>query len=96
MIGVSPDASEKLLDFLREQGYIVEQSQERDAYGLYIDRGVRCEESEEKGLIERIETADVPLIKLGRWPDGMKSALTVTGDLDCITLMDFFVRIFEV
>jgi len=96
VIGASPEASEKLLDFLREQGYIVEQSQDRDAYGMYIDGTVRCEEAEEKRLIERIENAEIPLIKFGRWPDGAKSALAVTGDMDCITLMDFLMRIVEV
>ena len=66
MIGASPEASGKLLDFLRGDGYIAERSEDRSAYGVYIDGTVRCEEAEEKRLIERIETAEVPLVKLGR------------------------------
>ena len=31
-----------------------------------------------------------------RWPNGFKSALSVTGDIDSITLFDFMMRIFEV
>jgi len=57
---------------------------------------VRYEEAEEKRVIERIERADVPLLKVGRWPEGAKSALAVPGDLDCITLTDLFMRIVEV
>jgi hypothetical protein len=35
-----------------------------------------------------------PLVKLGRWPDGAKSALCLTGDLDALSLVDYLSRVF--
>jgi hypothetical protein len=33
-----------------------------------------------------------PLVRFGTWPQGCKSALSVTGDIDALTIWDFVQR----
>jgi len=42
-----------------------------------------------------IEKAPGPLVRVWRWPDGARSALAATGDIDALTLRDFVVRSWE-
>ncbi len=47
-------------------------------------------------LLQKIEQLDAPLLYFGCWPDGNRAALAITGDIDSVTIQDFFLRIFEV
>jgi peptidoglycan/xylan/chitin deacetylase (PgdA/CDA1 family) len=90
-IGVSPGTSLALTDFLHQQGYIVETSEESHRYSYYFDQTEFTVEHE-RPLLAQIEGTDRPLVRLGRWPDGACSALAVTGDIDAITLCDYGLR----
>ena len=46
-------------------------------------------------LVARIEALEQPAIHFGIWPDGARASLAVTGDIDSITIQDFFLRIAE-
>lgn len=75
---------------------------EADLCALYLDvpeglGATREEQIQRRGsLLERIERLDVPLLHFGCWPDGHRAALAVTGDIDSVTIQDFFLRILEV
>lgn len=90
-IGISPDAVPALVSFLKQQGYIVETALNPDQYSFYLDRKVLSRE-DERGVLAQIEESDFPLARLGRWPNGARSALSVTGDLDALTLWDYGLR----
>ena len=92
-VGLSPLASPKLADFLRQQGYIVEISEESQLYSHYFDQAEFIAE-QERPLLAQIERSDRPLVRLGRWPDGARSALSITGDIDALTLWDYGLRLF--
>jgi peptidoglycan/xylan/chitin deacetylase (PgdA/CDA1 family) len=92
-IGLSPATSPTLADFLREQGYIVEISEEKRRYSYYFDRAEFTAE-QERPLLAQIEETGRPLVRLGRWPDGARSALAITGDIDALTLWDYSLRLF--
>jgi len=47
-------------------------------------------------LLQQIEELKAPLIYYGYWPNGCRAALSITGDIDSITIQDFFRRIIEV
>ncbi len=47
-------------------------------------------------LLEELEELETPLIYYGCWPKGYRAALSITGDIDSITIQDFFRRIVEV
>jgi peptidoglycan/xylan/chitin deacetylase (PgdA/CDA1 family) len=90
-IGVSSAVSPKLASFLREQGYIVEANPESHHYDFYFKQSEFTVE-QGRSLLAQIERADCPMVRLGRWPNGARSALAVTGDIDALTLWDYSMR----
>ncbi len=90
-IGVSPGTTSTLISFLKQQGYILEISSHPAAYSFYLDRGsFSC--NEERRLLTEIEGAHYPLVRFGRWPNGTRSAMAVTGDIDALTVWDYGLR----
>jgi len=89
-IGVSKTAPPALVAFLREQGYWLETATSAhqlvlgDTYFAAADR---------LPLLRKIEAADTPLLRFGRWPRRFHSALAVSGDLDSFTWWDYFDRV---
>lgn len=93
-IGVSTESDPALLDFLTQQGYIVEQTTQPELYSHYLD--IRTfSPAEQRALVEEIEAADYPLAKLSRWPNGAQSAFNVTGDIDALTVWDYSLRLWS-
>ncbi len=103
-IGLSLRTAAEVEDFLYEQGYAFVRCSEQDAhlYACYLDipaglRATREEEIQWKSrLLQQIEALAAPLIYYGAWPNGCHAALSVTGDIDSVTIQDFFRRIMEV
>jgi peptidoglycan/xylan/chitin deacetylase (PgdA/CDA1 family) len=95
IIGVSRESSPSAVRFLRNEGYIVEQSDHPDDYSIYFNNLGQFDEAHEKPLSQEIERSDAPLLRYWRWPNQARSALSVTGDIDSITLCDFVLRVFE-
>ena len=103
-IGVSPNSPQEIDDFLYEQGYPFVHCSPEDAqqYAYYLDMpeglGMTREEQlkRKSKIVHHIETLDAPFVYFGCWPDGRRAALSITGDIDSITVQDFFLRIIEV
>jgi hypothetical protein len=103
-LSVSLQTSQDVEDFLLEQGYPFVRCSEQNAhhYAYYLDlpEGLgttRKEQVQRKSrLLEQIEELQAPLIYYGCWPNGYRAALSITGDIDSITIQDFFRRIIEV
>ena len=91
IIGVSLSSAPQLAQFLRQQGYIFESVDENRAHSIYLDRPTFYHE-DERGLLSQLEESKQPLVKMGRWPNGARSALCVTGDIDALTLWDYGLR----
>lgn len=86
-IGVGNNCSNELIDFLTSEGYIVVKGK---VCGIYFDGMTNFNKFE---LLERIENSGAPIIRFWRWPYGARSCLSITGDIDAITLVDFFMRL---
>ena len=103
-IGVSSQTSQQVLDFLNEQGYpyIFCSQDKAHNYSMYLDipegLGTRRDDQvvRKNAIVEQVEALEAPLLRFGCWPDGAKAALAISGDIDSITLQDFFLRILEV
>ncbi len=91
IIGVHPDSSASLSGFLRQQGYLVEISPDAQNYSIYFQQP-RFAPEDERPLLAEMEKRAEPLIRLARWPNGARSALCVTGDIDAFTLGDYGLR----
>ncbi len=103
-IGLSPESPQQVKYFLYEQGYPVVRCAQEDAqkYALYLDipegLGATREEQRERrsALVQQIEQLDAPLLYFGCWPDNNRAALAISGDIDSVTVQDFFLRVLEV
>jgi hypothetical protein len=95
VIGVGPESPPNAVAFLTNEGFVVERSREAARYGIYLPDLTHFQETDERPLAEKIEKSDAPLLRYWRWPNGAKSALSVTGDIDSVTLIDFALRVCE-
>jgi peptidoglycan/xylan/chitin deacetylase (PgdA/CDA1 family) len=93
-IGLHASAKARVTSFLREQGYIIDTGEAATRCATYVDPATLARLTSEVELINYIEASTGPLIRYGRWPNGAKSALCVTGDLDALTLLDYASRLF--
>jgi len=92
-VGVSTRSPAAVLAFLAEEGFPAERSDDAARYGAWVD--VPGDAVDESAVLAALEAADGPMVRLGRWPAGARSALSVTGDIGCMTLQDFALRIWE-
>lgn len=92
-VGLESNTAPEIEDFLKQQGYLVDTSESASRCSVYIS----CEKTNQLGctpqLVQFIENMKTPLLRYGRWPNGAKSAMSITGDLDAITLMDYASRL---
>jgi peptidoglycan/xylan/chitin deacetylase (PgdA/CDA1 family) len=103
-IALSPTTPAAVKDFLHEQGYAVMRASESAAheYSLYLDLpeglGLTRQAQRERcsALLEEIERLEAPLLSFACWPAPHRAALAISGDIDSITIQDFFLRIIEV
>jgi peptidoglycan/xylan/chitin deacetylase (PgdA/CDA1 family) len=95
-IGLSPDTPSALISFLQQQGYLVETDADADAQScaFHLNRTDFAPE-DERPLLEQVEKGTWPLLRLARWPHGAQSALSITGDIDALTLWDYVLRVFD-
>jgi hypothetical protein len=93
VVGLSPRTTTVMREFVREEGFVVEVSEDRERFGAYLD--LPPDEISEMGILAHLESAPGPLVRLWRWPAGARSALALTGDIDSITLQDFALRLWE-
>lgn len=103
-IGLSSRTPHEVEDFLYEQGYPFMRcsEQESSSYAYYFDSPeglgkdrkaqIQCKTQ----IVQHIEELTAPFIYFGCWPDDCRAALSITGDIDSITIQDFFLRIIEV
>jgi hypothetical protein len=91
-LGVSISSTPYLKSFLSQQGYIVEQAEDGQSHSIFIDRP-RFNYEDERSLLAQIEQKSFPLVRFGRWPNGARSALSITGDIDALTIWDYTLRL---
>ena len=103
-IGISPTTSQQVVNFLYEQGCPFARCAQEEAhnYACYLNLpeglGITAQEQLQRksALVQQIEELEAPLLHFGCWPDGNRAALAISGDIDSVTVQDFFLRILEV
>ncbi len=94
-VGLGDGVPETTRAFLVEQGYLVETGAGARQCELYLTQPAVAA-LDEVQLIECIEASTAPLVRWWRWPSERKSALSVTGDLDTVSLMDYMTRLIAI
>ncbi len=92
VIGYSPSTSNTLVYFLQQLGYILEICQDNEPYAYKIDLA-EFDVSQEREVVNQIEVSGCPLLRLGQWPNSAQSALSITGDIDALTVWDYGLRL---
>lgn len=95
VVGIPNKTSKKFRNFLRNEGIIFEESEERENYSIYLDTFNDFSTEDEIKVLGLIHSTKYPFIRFWRWPNGNKSALSITGDIDALTSIDFFYRLLK-
>ena len=107
VVAVTARTPDEVRDFLAEQGYpvvtVVTASDDDDhnsACVVDLPGGLGATRAEQiarrAALVDQVEGSAAPLVRLALWPNRYHAALAVSGDIDSITVQDFFLRILEV
>jgi peptidoglycan/xylan/chitin deacetylase (PgdA/CDA1 family) len=91
-VGVAPDVPAWVRDLVAAEGYLVETDVPGEC-AVRLDGAAVARLDRELGLVEHLERAEGPLVRVWRWPDGARSALAATGDLDALSLVDYAARL---
>jgi peptidoglycan/xylan/chitin deacetylase (PgdA/CDA1 family) len=93
LVGIAPDLPAPAIDFLLEQGYLLDRSPSAQACTIYLDEAFIGVRPNRRNWIEAIESCPGPLLRFWPWPDGCRSALSISGDLDALSLLDYGSRL---
>lgn len=96
LIGLLPGIPEWVSSSLKRMGYLVASGENTRNCGFLIDSDIAEHYSNPVLLIAHIESLDLPMVRFWPWPDGHRSALCLTGDLDALSLMDYATRLLPV
>ena len=96
-IGVSPNAPESLVTFLEGEGFYVEESTAKNKFKIYFDFDHSdFEEKDKLSIIRKIEGSNASLVRIWRWPYGARNVLSITGDIDAMSIWDYARSMIEV
>jgi peptidoglycan/xylan/chitin deacetylase (PgdA/CDA1 family) len=90
VVGLGPDVPAETAAILREEGFVVETETRNCAVVLERSSGIDLED--EVALVRHVESAPGPLVRIWRWPGRARSAVTVAGDLDALSIRDYLAR----
>jgi peptidoglycan/xylan/chitin deacetylase (PgdA/CDA1 family) len=93
LVGLPARTPQKWIDFLSEQGYLVRSGETSESCSVFLDNQFLAQPPSEIEVIRAIENSAGPLVRFGRWPDGAKGALCISGDLDALSLFDYASRL---
>ena len=92
-LGIDDSFPAAMAEKLSNHGYILDKTESAKSCSIYLDGSSLQDFPTEAALTNMIEGSDSPLIRLWPWPDGYYSALCITGDLDALSLGDYFSRL---
>lgn len=93
LVGLMPGVPNWVADALSRKGYISVDLNDWEDCSLKITDEFISQYPNPVDLIAAIENIDVPLVRFWPWPDGYRSALCLSGDLDALSLMDYATRL---
>ncbi len=90
-IGLSAKSPVTLESFLQLEGFIVQRSCSPQHHSIFIDRE-SFSESDKRLVLHQIDQSPNPVLRLWRWPNNYRSALSVSADVCAIDFRDFIDR----
>jgi hypothetical protein len=94
-IGIPDQSPAELESFLAGEGFVVRRGPPCDE-GTYLDDVAPFTPARARDVLRRIEASPGPIARLWRWPSGARCAVSLTSDVDSMSLLDFARRPLEV
>jgi hypothetical protein len=91
-VGVSPGSSREAVQTLADLGFIIEVGERPGDYAVHLGTLEDASYAAVEACKKRIAACAGPLVRFGTWPHGNHSAFAATGDIDALTIWDFFHR----
>lgn len=91
-VGVAPGSNREVLQALTDIGYIIEAGDRPADYIVHLGALEDASYAAVEGCKKTIAACRGPLVRFGTWPHGNHSAFAATGDIDALTIWDFFHR----
>jgi hypothetical protein len=82
-----------MVQFLEDEGYVVETGTERQKFSVFLDKNLDVSRENALAVFNQIDANPSPLVRIWRWPNKHRSALSVTGDIDALSITDFIFRL---
>jgi hypothetical protein len=80
---------------LRDAGYVSERRMETgETYLVDLD-SLLPPDTPADTVVRFVQQHHAPLLRIDPWPDGYRACLSLTGDIDALTLIDFALRLKE-
>jgi peptidoglycan/xylan/chitin deacetylase (PgdA/CDA1 family) len=92
-VGIAPGVSAEVTAFLRDQGYLVYEGESPGRCTVLIEPSTVQGLANEVELLDFVDSSRGPLVRFWRWPNEAGSALSLTGDLDALSLVDYGLRL---
>jgi hypothetical protein len=92
-VGAASEVPADRLATLREMGYVVKHGEEAERCAVRLDAAAIAAAETDVALVAHVEKQQGPLVRFWHWPNGARSALSVTGDLDALSLADYAARL---
>ena len=89
IVGVPQNCPPRLIAFLKNEGFLCERGHSAANYAVFLHDFENYKDGNELKVLRRIDRSHFPLIRFWRWPEGFRSALAITGEIDGITAGDF-------
>lgn len=91
-VGIDVGSDERAVRMLQDIGYILEVANDGGDHAIHLGRIDAGGDAAIRDIKVRLDRCPGPLLRFGTWPYGHRSALSVTGDIDALTLWDFIRR----
>jgi len=91
-VGVSPGSDRRALQVLEDLGFLVETGDAPGEVAAHLGRLDNEDYRTIDAAVSAVLASPHPLVRFGVWPRGNRSALAITGDIDALTVWDFFHR----
>lgn len=90
VVGLEPGVPMETAAILREEGFLVEPADGRSSVRLSPSDGIDL--MDEVAVLRHVEASTGPLVRVWRWPNAARSALSIAGDLDALSITDYLAR----
>jgi len=91
-VGVAPGSERRAIQMLHDRGYIVDVGDSTEDFAIHLGKLESASYDVIRALLDRLDAFPGPLVRFGAWPHGSRSAMSVTGDIDALTIWDFLHR----